>query len=106
MTADSCIICGEYIPEGRQICPQCEAKYTTPDQELLKAFNEGTPVESKGIKYGCISALIIRKRVSYKQALKVPHIVQVELMSARTQSVTIAAPKDVKVLKDWRRPNE
>ena len=102
MDGEKCIVCGADIPEGRQICPQCVEKYTTPDNELLDAFNRGLPVESKGVKYGCISALIIRKRVSYKKALRVPHIVQLELMSARTQSVTIAAPKDVKVLKDWR----
>ena len=106
MSAEKCIICGADIPEGRQVCPQCIEKYTPPDQELLRAFNEGLPVESKGVKYGCISALIIRKRVSYKQRLKMPHIVQLELMSARTQSVTIAAPKDVKVLGDWRTRNE
>nr|DAV96129.1 MAG TPA: PROTEIN/RNA Complex, archaeal, ribosomal, 50S, protein.0A [Caudoviricetes sp.] len=32
--ADRCICCGEIIPEGRQICPQCERKryiYTIPD---------------------------------------------------------------------------
>lgn len=23
---DRCIICGEIIPEGRQVCPSCEAK--------------------------------------------------------------------------------
>ncbi|MFR1406583.1 MAG: hypothetical protein ACLSS4_02100 [Acutalibacteraceae bacterium] len=32
--ADRCICCGEIVPEGRQICPQCERKryiYTIPD---------------------------------------------------------------------------
>ena len=23
---DACVFCGEYVPEGRMICPQCEAK--------------------------------------------------------------------------------
>lgn len=23
---DRCICCGEIIPEGRMVCPQCEAK--------------------------------------------------------------------------------
>lgn len=22
-----CVCCGEIIPEGRMVCPQCEAKY-------------------------------------------------------------------------------
>ena len=32
--ADRCVCCGDIIPEGRQICPQCERKryiYTIPD---------------------------------------------------------------------------
>ena len=32
--ADRCVCCGEIVPEGRQICPQCECKryiYTIPD---------------------------------------------------------------------------
>lgn len=24
--ADRCVCCGEIVPEGRQICPQCERK--------------------------------------------------------------------------------
>ena len=24
--ADRCVCCGEIVPEGRQICPQCGAK--------------------------------------------------------------------------------
>ena len=100
MDGVKCIICGEDT-EG-QICPQCIEKYSMPDAELLEAFDKGTPVELDGVKYGCISALIIRKRASHLNALNGPHIIQVELMSARMQSVIIAAPKDVKVLKDWR----
>ena len=23
---DACVCCGAYVPEGRMICPQCEAK--------------------------------------------------------------------------------
>lgn len=105
MEAEKCLFCGADIPEGQQICPQCEKKYTPPDQELLRAFDEGRPVEYKGVKYGCISALIIRKRAIHRSKLPVSHIVQVELMSGRTNSVIIAAPKDVTVLKDWRGNN-
>lgn len=24
---ETCIMCGEEIPEGRQVCPRCESKY-------------------------------------------------------------------------------
>ena len=26
MEADRCVMCGEIIPEGRQVCPACESK--------------------------------------------------------------------------------
>ena len=25
-SADGCVCCGEYVPEGRQVCPTCEKK--------------------------------------------------------------------------------
>ncbi|MBR5109883.1 MAG: hypothetical protein IK099_06780 [Clostridia bacterium] len=28
---DRCVICGEIIPEGRQVCPLCEKKYGEKD---------------------------------------------------------------------------
>lgn len=39
--ADRCVCCGEFIPEGRQVCPQCEgrAEDEKKDQERAK---EGT----------------------------------------------------------------
>ena len=24
---DNCVCCGEYVPEGRMVCPACEKKY-------------------------------------------------------------------------------
>lgn len=89
----------------------CGVELDAHDVELLEAALKRTPAEHKGIKYGCISALTIRTRVSHRTAIyrkgeKVPYIIQVELMSAKTQSVTIADPKEVTVLKDWRPANE
>lgn len=26
--SDTCVCCGEYVPEGRQVCPACEAGAT------------------------------------------------------------------------------
>ena len=34
-----CIVCGAIIPEGRQICPNCENGYT-PKQERNEELNE------------------------------------------------------------------
>lgn len=84
----------------------CGVELDAHDVELLQAAIDRTPVEHNGIKYGCISAFTIRTRALHRNAFKVPYIVQVELMSGRTQSVTIADPKDVTVLKDWRSSNE
>ena len=80
----------------------CGVELDAHDVELLQAALDKTPVEHRGIKYGCISAFAIRTRALNRSALKVPYIVQVELMSGRTQSVTIADPKEVTVLNDWR----
>lgn len=29
MKSDRCIICGEIVPEGRQVCPVCECSFMT-----------------------------------------------------------------------------
>ena len=42
---DKCVCCGEVIPEGRQVCPQCETKarkendYMTRSEILDKPTN-------------------------------------------------------------------
>lgn len=28
MSTDNCVMCGDIIPEGRQVCPNCETKIT------------------------------------------------------------------------------
>lgn len=33
---ERCIICGEIIPEGRQVCPGCEAEYDSKKAEDTK----------------------------------------------------------------------
>lgn len=36
---DHCVMCGEIIPEGRQVCPLCEKKYDgSDDHESQAAF--------------------------------------------------------------------
>lgn len=99
MTA--CIICNVTLPEGGQLCPNCE-KLLAPYKDILQGMLRRKPVEHKGIKYGCISAFIIRGRVSTRGRLKKP-IVQVELMSARTNSVTIVDPKEVKIIEVFKK---
>ena len=96
MSASACIICNVNIPEGAQLCPSCE-ELLAPYSDHLRAMIRRQPVEHRGIKYGCISAFIIRGRVASRIPLKKPKV-QVELMSGRAQSVTIADPKEVKIL--------
>lgn len=36
---DNCVLCGEYIPEGRQVCPACEL---TKPKELLQIMSKKT----------------------------------------------------------------
>ena len=34
---DRCVCCGEIVPEGRQVCPQCEIELQSkPDRERTK----------------------------------------------------------------------
>lgn len=113
MSAEKCVSCGAEIPEGRQVCPVCSAIMIGDGEaatkalcemlpaehgEILKAMFERVPVMHDGIKYGCISAFTIRTRYSHLVAMKKLYISQVELMSVRARSVTIAPPKDVKIL--------
>ena len=105
MDDGKCLFCGVDIPEGRQVCPVCE-RMLAPYKDILRATLDRSPVEYRGDKYGCISAFIIRTRISHRKALKKQYIIQVELMSSRAHSLTYADPKEVTVLRDWRPPNE
>lgn len=105
MSKEKCLLCGLDVDEGRQICPICERSIAPYKEQLRAAFNR-VPVEFRGNKYGCISAFVIRFRSEVQKPLKRRCIFQVELMSANAQSVTVADPDDVNIIKDWRPPNE
>ena len=34
---DHCVMCGEIVPEGRQVCPLCEKKYGGADNSNSQA---------------------------------------------------------------------
>lgn len=99
MDGNKCIFCGLNTSEGRQVCLICE-NMLAPYKDILQATIDRTPVEYKGDKYGCISAVIIRTYVSPRVPIRKRFTIQAELMSARTNSVTIADPKEIKVLKE------
>jgi len=42
-SAERCVCCGIYIPEGRQVCPLCEAKLNDPEISEVR-----TVIEEKG----------------------------------------------------------
>lgn len=46
MTADTCISCGEQIPEGRQVCPGCEKR------QWIKITVPGRPVPKGRPRFG------------------------------------------------------
>lgn len=97
MNNETCAICGANVPVGAQICGRCEEVFAG-NREIIKAMFDKRPVEYEGIKYGCISGVTIRTRVSHLHALPVPYVVQAELMSARAHCVVVADPKKVKIL--------
>lgn len=100
MSGARCLICGaELRDEAQQMCTSCEFIFK-PYAHLFGAMLKKYPVESKGIKYGCISAFIVRTRVSANFTRRESFIIQCELMSNKN-SVTLADPKDVTILKGW-----
>lgn len=100
MSGASCIICAANIPEGAQTCPRC-ASIFEPYKDLMNAMYYRTPVEYNGVKYGCISAFIIRARACIYKPQERPYVVQVELMSGKGRNITIADPNKIKVLEAW-----
>lgn len=38
---DRCVCCGEIVPEGRQVCPSCEAGD-------IKSYNKNVKIKDKG----------------------------------------------------------
>lgn len=45
-TAETCVCCGDVIPEGRQVCPNCEWRSKHPLYELTKMLFEDDNVFS------------------------------------------------------------
>lgn len=97
MAEGKCIICGEATIEGREVCPYCDYMFA-PIANIVNAMLKQKPVEYDGIKYGCISAFVIRTRAEVSRKMKTPYILQVELMSKTTNSRTIADPNKIKIL--------
>lgn len=102
MSGARCLICGASLPEGRQVCPRC-AEIFEPCADIMAAALNKSPVEYDGIKYGCVSAFTVRFRSSRIYSLKADYILQVELMSGKQNSITIANPKDVKILTEYKK---
>lgn len=46
-----CVACGEIIPEGRQVCPQCERKYDVEDNATNNIQKEQSTLLSWIKKY-------------------------------------------------------
>ena len=61
MSADCCVICGEYVPEGRQVCPTCEMAFKTAPITLTPA-DMVTVTRCKDCKHSGASH---RKNVKY-----------------------------------------
>ncbi|MBQ9262866.1 MAG: DUF2116 family Zn-ribbon domain-containing protein [Clostridia bacterium] len=52
---DHCIMCGEIIPEGLQVCPSCQRKYgvsTDNENRLMSALLESSRVPDPRIHHG------------------------------------------------------
>lgn len=65
------------------------------NEELKEALIWQWPVEYDGIKYKCITGIIYRRDLHKKERIGL----QVELMSRKRHSVTIANPERVSLIK-------
>lgn len=43
---DTCCICGKYVPEGRNVCPQCERAAMRPPADII-----ALPEPKSGLKH-------------------------------------------------------
>ena len=60
---DYCVMCGEIIPEGRQVCPNCESKWKSEKSDL--SFNRrkiNLTIKRKGGKRSLFSLFCFRRR--------------------------------------------
>lgn len=78
MTAEFCVCCGEIIPEGRQVCPNCEEK-ANKSKEAIKFFRvqlNRSKINLKGAQDRRdvkAEANILRKMEIYEYTLGVLH---------------------------------
>lgn len=95
---NKCICCGVSVPEGRQVCPNCEKQTKTISSERIKAAMQNfTPVEFDGKVYDCITAYIYRV-VKDRMTSKYKGVFQVELLDKCKFSVVIAPIDKIKIL--------
>ena len=45
---DRCIMCGEYVPEGRQVCKVCENQILNNNKQISKSKKRGIFVNLTG----------------------------------------------------------
>lgn len=65
---NTCVCCGAIIPEGRQVCPNCETWSDAPDAILA----DGTPLYLRSTekpKYGSLQLELYDLLTGYKRAI-------------------------------------
>lgn len=63
---NTCVCCGNMIPKGRNVCPQCETWSTAPDAFLL----DGTPLYLKTpIKPNYLQLELYEQLLGYRRAV-------------------------------------
>ena len=54
VTTDSCVTCGEYAGEGRQVCSACETGKKSERDTLLELIRKYEEIEAKLVRLGYI----------------------------------------------------
>ena len=52
MNEEKCVICGDVVPEGRQVCPKCES-YKNEEKEIKRLKNKAKFYYNLAKSYMC-----------------------------------------------------
>lgn len=56
---DRCVMCGEIVPEGRQVCPNCEHQ-DRPRLKVIITLRNGTTVTAYPVDYFELGSLLAK----------------------------------------------
>lgn len=104
MNDDKCVICGNYVPEGRQVCPNCEKEKGEIEMENIEQIkSELAKAKAETEKYKAVAFYLARLHRVKPEGLKLKKTErEIDNMSLSTIE-HMANNLDGKVLKSYQR---